>query len=58
MTLRRVTAVGNQLQRHLLHVGIALDIDHYDFAVKIDFEDGRPPARIEQPAVTTPKSPT
>ena len=46
MTLRRVTAVGNQLQRHLLHVGIALDIDRYDFLVKIDFEDGRPVASM------------
>jgi 2-phosphosulfolactate phosphatase len=36
-------------------VDIALDIDRYDFAVRVDFEDGRPIARIETPAATMPK---
>jgi 2-phosphosulfolactate phosphatase len=41
-------------------VYIALDIDRYNFAVRVNFEDGRPVARMEQPAVTMPmpKSPT
>ena len=43
---------------HSEDVDIALDIDRYDFAVRVDFEDGRPVARIETPAVTMPKSPT
>ena len=30
-------------------VDIALDINRYDFAVKVDFEDGRPVAHIEKP---------
>ena len=39
-------------------VDIALDIDRYDFALRVNFEDGRLVARIESPAVTMPKSPT
>jgi 2-phosphosulfolactate phosphatase len=43
---------------HPEDVDIALDIDRYDFAVRVNFEDGRPIARIEAPAVPMPKSPT
>jgi 2-phosphosulfolactate phosphatase len=43
---------------HPEDVDIALDIDRYNFAVRVEFEDGRPVARIETPAVTMPKSPT
>jgi len=43
---------------HPEDVEIALDIDRYDFAVRVNFEDGRPVAQIETPAVTMPKSPT
>jgi len=28
---------------------IALDIDRYDFAIRVEYEDGRPVARIERP---------
>jgi hypothetical protein len=37
---------------HAEDVDIALDIDCYDFAVKVDFEDGRPVARAERPEAT------
>jgi hypothetical protein len=43
---------------HREDVDIALDIDRYDFAVRVNFEDGRLVARIETPAVSMPKSPT
>jgi 2-phosphosulfolactate phosphatase len=65
--IRRLTLAGGEVgrfhdpARRYLHpedVDIALDIDRYDFAVRVDFEDGRPVARIETPAVTMPKSPT
>jgi 2-phosphosulfolactate phosphatase len=39
-------------------VDIALDIDRYDFALRVEFENGRPVARIETPAAKTPKSPS
>ncbi len=29
---------------------IALDIDRYDFAIRVEYEDGRPVARVERPA--------
>lgn len=29
---------------------IALDIDRYDFAIRVELEGGRPVARIEKPA--------
>ena len=35
---------------HPEDVDIALDIDRYDFAVRVEFENGRPIARIERPA--------
>jgi 2-phosphosulfolactate phosphatase len=31
------------------HVDIALDIDRYDFAMRVEFEEGRPVARMERP---------
>jgi 2-phosphosulfolactate phosphatase len=34
---------------HPQDVDIALDIDRYDFAVRVEYEDGRPVARIEKP---------
>jgi 2-phosphosulfolactate phosphatase len=65
--VRRLILAGGEVRRfhdparpylHPEDVDIALDIDRYDFAVRVDFEDGRPVARIETPAVTMPKSPT
>jgi len=65
--VRRLILAGGEVGRfhdpsrpylHPEDVEIALDIDRYDFAVRVDFEDGRPVARIEPPAITTPKSPT
>jgi 2-phosphosulfolactate phosphatase len=65
--IRRLILAGGEVGRfhdparpylHPEDVDIALDIDRYDFAVRVDFEDGRPVARIETPAVTMPKSPT
>jgi 2-phosphosulfolactate phosphatase len=64
--IRRLILAGGEVGRfhdparsylHPKDVDIALDIDRYDFAVRVDFEDGRPVARIETPAVTMPKSP-
>ena len=65
--IRRLILAGGEVGRfhdparpylHPEDVDIALDIDRYDFAVRVDFEDGRPVARIETPAVRTLKSPT
>ncbi len=65
--VRRLILAGGEVVRfhdrarpylHPEDVDIALDIDRYDFAVRVNFEDGRPVARIETPAVTMPKSPT
>jgi 2-phosphosulfolactate phosphatase len=65
--IRRLILAGGEVGRfhdparpylHLEDVDIALDIDRYDFGVRVNFEDGRPVARIETPAVTMPKSPT
>jgi 2-phosphosulfolactate phosphatase len=62
-SIRRLILAGGEVGRfhdparpylHPDDVDIALDIDCYDFAVKVDFEDGRPVARIETPAVTIP----
>ena len=55
---RRLILAGGEVQRfhdptrphlHPEDVDIALDIDRYDFAVKVEFEDGRPIARMEKP---------
>ena len=63
--IRRVILAGGETERfcdparpylHPEDVDIALDIDRYDFAVRVDFEDGRPVARIERPALPTPTS--
>jgi 2-phosphosulfolactate phosphatase len=65
--IRRLILAGGEVGRfhdparpylHPEDVDIALDIDRYNFAVRVDFEDGRPVARIERPSVTMPKSPT
>jgi 2-phosphosulfolactate phosphatase len=54
--IRRLILAGGEVGRfhdptrpylHQEEVDIALDIDRYDFAVRVDFEDGRPVARAE-----------
>jgi 2-phosphosulfolactate phosphatase len=35
---------------HPQDADIALDIDRYDFAIRVEIEDGLPVARIEKPA--------
>ena len=66
-SIRRLIRAGGEVGRfhdparpylHPEDIVIALDIDRYDFAVRVEFENGRPVARIETPAVTMPKSPT
>jgi 2-phosphosulfolactate phosphatase len=66
-TIRRLILAGGEVGRfhdparpylHPEDVDIALDIDRYDFALRVNFEDGRPVARIETPTVIMPKSPT
>ena len=61
--IRRVILAGGETERfhdpgrpylHPEDVDIALDIDRYDFAVRVDFADGRPVARIERSAPMTP----
>jgi 2-phosphosulfolactate phosphatase len=56
--IRRLILAGGEVGRfhdstrpylHPEDVDIALDIDRYDFAVKVDFEDERPVARMEKP---------
>jgi 2-phosphosulfolactate phosphatase len=65
--IRRLILAGGEVGRfhdparpylHPEDVDIALDIDRYDFAVRVEFEDGRPIARVEKPATTMPKSAT
>lgn len=34
---------------HPADLEIALDVDRYDFAIRVDMEDGRPVARLEKP---------
>jgi 2-phosphosulfolactate phosphatase len=55
--IRRLILAGGEVRRFLdparpyLHpedVDIALDIDRYDFALRVGFEDGRPVARLER----------
>jgi 2-phosphosulfolactate phosphatase len=64
--VRRLILAGGEVQRfsdparpylHSEDVDIALDIDRYDFAVRVESENGRPVARVETPAVTMSKSP-
>jgi 2-phosphosulfolactate phosphatase len=65
--IRRLILAGGEVQRlhdparpylHPEDVDIALDTDRYDFAVRVTFENGRPVARVERPAVTMLQSPT
>lgn len=57
--IRRVILAGGEVLRFYdaarpsyrpEDVDIALDIDRYDFAIRVDCRDGRPVARIERPA--------
>jgi len=59
--IRRLILAGGEVGRfhdpsrpylHPEDVDIALDIDRYDFAVKVDFGDGRPVAWAERPEAT------
>jgi 2-phosphosulfolactate phosphatase len=63
--VRRLILAGGEvgrfydLTRPYLHpedVDIALDIDRYDFAVRVEFENGRPVARMEKVAAVRPNS--
>lgn len=65
--VRRLILAGGDVRRfhdparpflHPEDVDIALDIDRYGFAVRVNIEEGRPVARIETPAVKVPESPT
>ena len=65
--IRRLILAGGEVGRfhdparpylHPADVGIALDVDRYDFAVRVNIEEGRPVAHIETPAVRMPESPT
>lgn len=55
--VRRIVLAGGEIARfhdparpylHAEDVAIALDIDRYDFAVRVDFAQGRPVARMER----------
>jgi 2-phosphosulfolactate phosphatase len=57
--IRRLILAGGEIVRfhdpacpylHPEDVDIALDINRFDFAVRVEFEDGRPVARMERPA--------
>src|ERR1051326_2719395 len=57
--VRRLILAGGEAPRfhdptrpylHSQDVDIALDVDRFDFAVRVNIEDGRPVARIERPA--------
>ena len=57
--IRRLILAGGEVGRfhdptrpylHPKDVYIAIDIDRYDFAVRVNFEDGRPVPRMERPA--------
>ena len=57
--IRRLILAGGEVGRfydpahpylHPEDVDIALDIDRYDFAVRVEFANGRPVARMERPA--------
>jgi 2-phosphosulfolactate phosphatase len=41
---------------HPEDVDIALDINRYDFAVRVEFKDGRPVARMQSRADLTPST--
>jgi 2-phosphosulfolactate phosphatase len=55
--IRRLILAGGEVGRfhdparpylHPEDVDIALDIDRYDFALRVEFEEGRPVARMEK----------
>jgi 2-phosphosulfolactate phosphatase len=55
--IRRLILAGGEVGRfhdpahpylHPEDVDIALDIDRYDFVVRVEFENGRPVARVEK----------
>jgi 2-phosphosulfolactate phosphatase len=57
--IRRLILAGGEVGRfhdparpylHPEDVDIALDIDRYDFAIRVEFEEGRPVARMEKRA--------
>ena len=65
--IRRLILAGGEVGRfrdparpylHPEDVDIALDIDGYDFAVRVNFENGRPVACVETPAAAIPDSPS
>jgi len=65
--IRRLILAGSEVGRfhdparpylHPEDVDIALDMDRYCFAVRVEFENGHPVALIETPTITIPKSPT
>jgi 2-phosphosulfolactate phosphatase len=54
----RLILAGGEVERfhdpsrpylHAEDVDIALDIDRYDFAIRVEFENGRPVAHTERP---------
>ena len=56
--VRQLILAGSEAQRfhdpahphfHPGDLDIALDIDRYEFAIRVSLEDGRPVARIERP---------
>jgi len=56
--VRRLILTSGEVQRfhdparpylHPEDVDIALDIDRYDFAIRVEFGNGRPIARMEKP---------
>ena len=60
--IRRLILAGGEVGRfhdparpylHPEDVDIALDIDRYGFAVRVEFENGRPVARVEKASVTS-----
>jgi 2-phosphosulfolactate phosphatase len=62
-SVRGLIAAGGEIARfhdparpylHPEDAEIALDIDRYDFAVRVEIEDGRPVARLENPIATAP----
>src|SRR5690349_18632974 len=56
--VRQVILAGGEIRRfhdpsdphHPGDLDIALDIDRFDFAIRVTMEDGRPVARLERPA--------
>jgi 2-phosphosulfolactate phosphatase len=65
--IRRLILAGGEVERfhdparpylHPEDVDIALNVDRYDFAIRVEFKNGRPVARIETAAVMMPKSTT